>query len=175
MIEKTFMVFDVESIGLHGEGFAVGYVVVESRHGDRLGSGLFSCNPNEARGTWDGHEWVDGNVPTLDETHKTPREVRTAFWDAWLNWQAHGAYLVADCFWPVEARFLVQCVDDLPERAEQGPYPLLELSSILLRYLLDPIATVDRYPDELPKHNPLCDARQSARVLCHLLKKGMPT
>lgn len=33
--EMLYMVFDVESIGLHGEGFAVGYVVVD-RNGERL-------------------------------------------------------------------------------------------------------------------------------------------
>ena len=33
-----FMVFDVESIGLHGDGFAVAWVVV-NREGERLGEG----------------------------------------------------------------------------------------------------------------------------------------
>ena len=39
MTVEKFMVFDVESIGLHGEGFAVAWVVV-NRAGERLGDGL---------------------------------------------------------------------------------------------------------------------------------------
>jgi hypothetical protein len=175
MIDRIFMVFDVESVGLHGEGFAVGYVVVEPKTGIRLGSGLFSCSSYKAIGIRPDHQWVDANVPSLDITHDSPLEIRSEFWDIWLAWKAKDALLLADCCWPVEARFLAQCVDDSPAKRElQGPYPLVDLSSILLGHGRNPVETFDRVADELPKHNPLCDARQSARILCETLKKGMP-
>jgi len=42
---QNFMVFDVESVGLHGEGFAVGYVVVNG-DGETLEEGLYICDPD---------------------------------------------------------------------------------------------------------------------------------
>jgi hypothetical protein len=43
-------------------------------------------------------------------------------------------------------------------------YPILALGR-------DPLATNERLPDELPAHNPLCDARQSARLLIEALRE----
>ena len=45
-----FMVFDVESIGLHGDGFAVAWVVV-NRSGQRLGEGCMACPRDLCAGT----------------------------------------------------------------------------------------------------------------------------
>lgn len=49
------MVFDVESIGLHGEGFAVGYVVLQDCR--EVECGMFACDPSKAAG--DAGELVD--------------------------------------------------------------------------------------------------------------------
>lgn len=160
-----FMVFDVESIGLHGEGFAVGYVVVRA-DGQELYAARYACDPDNAAGTAEDREWVAKNIPPLVLTHPTsPSFVRHAFWLDWLQWKAQGAVLVSDCGWPVEARFLAACVDDDPEqRAWQGPYPLYDVSSAMRMGGRDPLATYDRLPNELPAHDPLTDARQSARL-----------
>lgn len=168
------MVFDVESIGLHGEGYAAGYVVVD---GDRqeLQAGRFACDPRFANGTWKGREWVAANVPPLEETHLTPHAVRDAFWGLWQLWKGRGAVLAADCPWPVEARFLAACVDDARgttasgPRDWEGPYPLVDVASVRLAAGLDPLGAADRLPSELPAHDPLADARQSARLLTEAL------
>lgn len=172
-----FMVFDVESVGLHGEGFAVGWVVVDS-HGVEYDAMRFVCSPRWAKGTREGREWVAANLPPLtltDYETPTPVAVRAAFWQEWQHWKAQGAVLVADCAWPVEARFLAACVDDRPDEREwQGPYPLHELASFRLAAGLNPLGTADRLPSELPAHDPLADARQSARLLIEALKGGAP-
>jgi hypothetical protein len=168
------MVFDVESVGLHGEGFAVGYVVVDAA-GKELESGLFACPVDRVVGEFEGREWVVQHVPRLALTHNRPQAVRTAFWQRWLHWKAQGAVLVADCGWPVEARFLAACVDDAPERrGGDGPYPLHDLASVLWAHGRDPLATHERRPDEQPAHHPLMDARQSARLLVHALNARGP-
>jgi hypothetical protein len=176
-----FMVFDVESVGLHGEGFAVGWVVVDSA-GVEHEAGRFACHPMYAKGTKAGREWVKDNVPECPETHtgaaaSPPRAVRGAFWAAWLRWKARGAVLAADVPWPVEARFLAACVDDVrpvvrggpvladSPREWEGPYPLVDVASVRLAAGLDPIGTADRRENETPAHDPLADARQSARLL----------
>lgn len=159
-----FFVFDVESVGLHGEGFAVGFVVVD-REGNLHEQGAFSCPLNATRGSSKGFEWCRENIPDQCETHSAPWLVRAAFWRRWLEWKAKGAVLVADCCWPVEARFLAACVDDNPiQREWEGPYPLHDLATLILATGGDPTATRDRLPEETPQHDPLCDAKQSARL-----------
>lgn len=175
------MVLDVESIGLHGEGFAVGLVVVD-KAGKTHDEMISYCPTSSALGPFDRREWVRRNVPDLDMAgatlgydHKlaranSPRQVRGDFWKQWLLWKDAPCLLVADCGWPVEARFLAACVDDNhKDREWQGPYLLHELASFMLAAGLDPLAKYDRLPNELPEHNPLADARQSARLLLHAL------
>lgn len=163
------MVFDVESIGLHGEGFAVGFVVLDAE-GNQLEAVTYACPPDAAKGNDEGRAWVKATCPKLTRTHDLPIEIRSAFWTKWQEWKAKGAVLIADCCWPVEARFLAQCVDDAPsERGWQGPYPLHDAASMLLARGLDPLEKRERKADELPEHDPLADAKQSARILHDVL------
>lgn len=169
-VPPYFMVFDVESIGLHGEGFAYGYVVL-CEHGNVVDENRASCPRHRASGLASAHRWVAANVPPILEICSTPADLRTTFWIMWRAWAAHGAVLVADVAWPVEARFLAACVDDDPaNRAPLGPYPLHELTSIALALGAD-IESLwsERLPCELPAHDPLNDARHSARILAQLL------
>ena len=170
MMADTFMVFDVESVGLHGEGFAVAWVVVD-RSGRRLDEGYAACSPDLCAGTDESRLWVAENVPPLDVTSPTSQHLRNTFWRQWRRWADQGAQLVADCAWPVEANFLSACVRlNHIEREWQGPYPLHDLASVLLATGADVLAVTDRQPDELPMHHPLMDARQSARQLVAALK-----
>lgn len=164
------MVFDVESVGLHGEAFAVGWVVINLA-GDLISEGFSACNPSYVPGTSEGRDWVEENCH-FEFTTDDPTLVKEAFWSAWLNWKKEGTMLAADCAWPVEARFLIRCVDlRNEERQWEGPYPLIDISSVLLAKGMDPLETYPRLSAELPAHNPLCDARQSARILIEALSK----
>jgi len=168
---ELFMVFDVESVGLHGEGFAVGWTVV-NRSGEELSCGCIDCRPETVNGSRSGREWIVEHVPELNSTHGSPRELRKDFWGEWQMWKHRGAILAADVPWPVETRFLAACVDDdYAEREWQGPYPLIDVASVRLAVGFDPLATEDRRPDELPIHDPLADARQSARLLIEALAR----
>lgn len=169
LVMRKFMVFDVESVGLHGEGFAVAWVVVDEL-GQRLDEGCLSCDPSLCAGTDDGHLWVRRNVPTLNITSPTKQHLRNTFWHVWRSWADQGAVLIADCPWPVEANFLSACINlNCAEREWQGPYPLIDLASLLLGTGRDPLATTERLQDEMPPHHPLMDARQSSRLLLDCL------
>lgn len=166
----AFMVIDVESVGLHGEGFAVAWVVV-APDGRRLDEGCLACNPDLCAGTDESRLWVAENVPPIRVTSHSIWLVRSGFWEAWRRWAELGAVLAADCAWPVEANFLGACVQqNHAEREWQGPYPLLDVASIVLALGGEPLAAVERLADELPAHHPLNDARQSARILGDCLK-----
>ena len=103
------MVFDVESIGLHGDGYAVGYVVIQD--GNEVESGMFACPASKANGADSDRLWVYENIPQIAPDSPDPLAVRENFWCRWMEWKAKGALLAADCAWPVEARFLAACVD----------------------------------------------------------------
>lgn len=168
--DQLYMVFDVESIGLHGEGFAYGYVVI-SADGRQFDAGRRATDPVYARGPASGHRWVKENVPEMECEAANTYTLRAHFWERWQHWKAEGALLVADCAWPVEARFLAACVDDQSSVREwQGPYPLHELASFMVAAGMDPMATYERLPDE-PQHDPLGDAKQSARLLMMALAR----
>ena len=170
MIDGPFLVIDVESVGLHGGDFAVAGGVY-----DRAGCKLktleefcYAAPPSMARGTAEDAAWVRENVPELMYTHESPYEVRNTFWDMWehLKRKYPGILMLGECIWPVEAKFLEQCIADLPNtRNWWGPYPLHEIASIMASAGMDPLAEYPRYESEQPKHHPLCDVRQSARLL----------
>jgi hypothetical protein len=144
-----------------------------TRSGDHLAgvSATYACPPEVAAGSEEGRIWVAQNCPPIRSNCPTPREIRNRFWRDWLVFKERGAVLVADCQWPVEARFLIACIDDAPEeRGWSGPYPLHELASFMVAAGMDPMATYDRHPEE-PMHHPEGDARQSARLLMEALGK----
>lgn len=161
-------VIDVESIGLHGEAFAVAAVGITA---DGVFAELcYSCPPDTAAGTVDDRFWVAGNVPRLQITHANPKEMRQAFWEKLQVWKEEGSMLFADCTWPVEARFLCDCVSDDPlARNWEGPYPLMDLAPILWVNGINPLTPLARLSGEMPFHHPLTDARQSARLLLEVL------
>lgn len=174
MISRLWFIFDVESIGLHGEGFAVAGVTI-STHGNVLGElshFKFACPRQACNGDVNGRKWVDENVPEIATTHGYPEGIRKAFWKEWLSSKKLGAEMAVECGWPVEANFLRKCVVDEPvDRGGDGPYPLHEIASYMAAAGMDPMKTYDRLPNEWPAHDPLADARLSARLLAEAISR----
>lgn len=168
---SPFFVFDVESVGLHGEAFAVaGGIYINAAAQSEF---RFCCPLEEAKGDDDDREWVKANVPVMEITHRTTKELRHAFWAEWC--QAVLRYpdikMAGECIWPVEAGFVTACVkDNTVTRKWQGPYPFYEISSFMAAAGMDPMATYEREASEKPAHEPLADARQSARLLATALR-----
>ena len=168
-----FFIFDVESIGLHGEGFAVAGGVYLA-NGAAQYEFAYSCPMSEAKGVEEDRQWVKENVPILEITHRMPIAMRDEFWKQWT--EAKSKYpditMAVECGWPVEARFLAACINDFPEgRRWEGPYPLQEIASLMTAAGMEPMANYPRTASELPAHNPLTDARLSARLLSTALVK----
>lgn len=182
LLPSHALVFDVESVGLHGEAFSVGGVIVGMGPEAlvELKSFHFWSSPNDARGTVGDYQWVAQNIPTPDEreekliVHFDCREdMIEEFWKLWFNAKSDypGLMMAAECQWPVEARFLLECVDRSRElRNWEGPYPLHDVASFMLAAGMDPMGTYKRLPKEEPAHNPLGDARLSARLMWEAFK-----
>ena len=177
-----FMVFGVESVGLHGDAYAVGYAVIDA-DGKEVEAGGWCVSPQLVRGTPEGLGWATDNAWYVRGTDwgaglaclLCDRDMRGRFWSAWGRWKRKGAWLAADVPWPVKSRFLSECVLDNPwDRELAGPYPLIDVASVRLAAGYDPLATELRHPGEEPAHDPLADARQSARLLLEALARPLP-
>lgn len=155
-----YFVFDVQSAGLYGNGFAVGYVVVDdadflehARDWRTAGVGAVECTDSDG-------EWLRHNLPAdvlfPEKDHRMSLNQLRAWFETEVE-KYPDVMLVSDCAFPVETNFLLAC--------NIQPYPLIDVSTALLMAGRDPVGTYDRKPEELPKHHPLADARQSGRML----------
>jgi hypothetical protein len=173
-IPKVMMSVDAECRGLYGEAFAIGWVIYEE--GKETSSCLLRCPLANAAPAFkdtvivrDDDEWLLANVvPTIpgSVTHSTPVAMRDTFWDAWVKVQKRGGRMLVDCGSPVEAHLLRQCVtDDWTGNSKYlAPMPLLDVACFLEACGMDGAASYPRLDNELPAHNPVNDARQSARL-----------
>lgn len=172
------LTFDVESLGLYGEPFAVG-AVIHNHSGEEIAT-LFEHCPHTATkesslpltDPRNRSEWIQKNVvPVLNTapTCSSPREIRDKFWKFYREWVTFAKNskieldIVVDAGYPVESSFLRECINDsFEERQWEGPYPLHEVQTAikLARYTKEN----ERLPSEEPAHHPLSDARQSARI-----------
>lgn len=166
-----FFVFDVESVGLHGEAFAVGICVLDPT-GKEHAALLFGKRYESCKGTLENFKWICDNAPEMD-FHTG--ELYESFWHCWTYWKKQGAVMAADVPWPVETGFLSRCVNAAhAEREFNGPYPIIDVASVLLAKGYDPLGEYFRLENEEPKHDPLADARQSARILTMVLRGDNP-
>lgn len=178
-----YLTFDVETRGLYGEAFAVGYVlttdtgevVLEGQHACQFlkaAEDLLDTTPLATR------EFLESCVlpvaPSVD--CESPHEVRMKFQQVWkradreANLGKEDLYLVVDCPFPCEVGFLQQIRKEVGHGSFVGAYPLIDVASMVLKDGGNPIGTFHRTDDEKPAHNPLNDARQSSRILHQLLR-----
>jgi hypothetical protein len=161
---------DAETNGLPGRAFAVAMTLSDST--GELDRVVYRCPIDEPV-----DDWVTANVlPAIEDI-----EVNSSGYDNLLfnlrekhfEWSEDGTPVLAHVAWPVEARLLL---DLLPgEDVWRGPYPLIDVASVLLAHGHNPIS-VDEYnaahgipaPSGSP-HHPLYDARAAERCLRHLL------
>jgi hypothetical protein len=174
MTPERILAFDAESNGLHGPAFAIGAVLLDA-DGTELDA-FFATSPlPEQVDPW-VKQYVLPHLVGCAPSHRTAREMRTAFWD-WMTERSGDALVVVDCGWPVEAGLLIDCIKDDPRRQYRGPYPLHEVASLLLAAGLDPrgdysLSVLD--PEQratFRKHHPVDDARASALVARYALGK----
>ena len=162
--------FDAETDGLYGEAFTIAAAVV-----DENGAVLDTfCEKCEAPGVSD--PWTRENcLPYLADipSCESRAALREHFWAFYARYRS-ACVIVADVPRPVEARLLRDCVEAAPkERTFQGPYPLIDVASVLFALGLDPDADRMAYSGwQGKRHHPLDDAVASALCLIKAMKKA---
>lgn len=168
--QTKLLCFDLEANGLHGPVFAVGAVVM-----DRSGK---AHEEFTARCDIDGEidPWVKENVlPAITDmpmTHKNYKELREAFWSWYVVNEPKSDYVLVSNGYPVEYRFLIQCQEDsLDERYWQHPFPILDLTSLMVQAKADGARMVRQIAmsSDLSRHHPLHDAIMTAKAAFKVL------
>lgn len=187
--DELFFVFDVESVGLYGDAFAVGWVVVDAT-GQEHDLGLAAIDPIDVDTPGSlvqpgARQWIKQNVPQLSCTHYSSRNLHLHFWDVLQRWwidstiETYRNHPKVLSFWadwasPVESNFLARTAqqahsaDFVEDVLRAVPAPLHEIATLRLAAGMesDPFLRVD-----FPEHNPLADARHSARILVAAMKR----
>jgi hypothetical protein len=162
-----WFVFSVKTVGIFGEAYSVGGGIFTNA-GEEVSSFLFTCDRDLSEPGAEPDRYILEGFPKDAVTHTSPAGVRAAFSERLSEaMRTHWSPLVAARFChPGPSRFLSQS-----EPRPQNPTILHDIASIMLAAGMDPVATYPRLASELPKHNPLADARQSARLLGEAIRK----
>ncbi len=175
-IPFPWFVFDVESLGLFGYPFAVGWCVVD-KDGKELDSSWLGCSIESVRdksnplSDIESYNWCKENIPEeVLKGNVAQRDMYKYFKRNLSYWQAKGCSVICDCPFPVEAKFLRRLIkrfNDIDGDILTSPYPLYDVASILAAHGKDPLKEYPRLGNEI-KHHPLWDSVVSAKQLYSL-------
>lgn len=172
--EARIISIDAETNGLAGRAFAVALTL--SDHSGEIDSRVLRCQIGEAV----VDDWVAKHVmPAItDIPDNCPGGYPQMLAEIGLAvdaWGGRDTAMIAHVAWPVEARLLLDVYSG--ENVWNGPYPLIDVASVLLAHGHNPLS-VDDYlaehgiaaPEGSP-HHPLYDARAAERCMRHLLRE----
>ena len=173
----TFISIDAETNGLSGRAFAVALTLNDEA--SELDGVVFRCPVGELQ----VDPWVAENVlPAIADVPENLAEypyLLAEVKQTIKRWGGRKVPLIAHVAWPVEARLLLDVYPG--EWIWEGPYPLIDVASMLLARGFDPL-TVDGFlrdvgaePPSGSPHHPLYDARAAAMCYRALLASLNPT
>lgn len=167
-------IIDAETDGLYGDFLTVA-VLVADKEGQVI-EYFYGGIPSQISQA--SHPWVlEYVLPHLGEFEAFEDE-HALFERVWTLWTKYRDQVrcYADVSHPIESRFFSQMViTDLPQRMMEGPFPLIDIASLLLAVGHDPL--VDRQTLikswTQPLHNAFNDVCLSNLVLDYLKNKGL--
>jgi hypothetical protein len=165
--DTKILSFDLEANNLHGTPFAIGAVILDG-HDTVHGSFTARCPI-----TGEMDPWVKVNVlpsiKSMAETHGSYEDMREAFWRWYVSVEQTVDYILVSNGYPVEYRFLIDCQEaNLEERYWQHPFPILDLTSILVAKGQDSEGYISqvrkkvRKDEHFASHHPFDDAKLAA-------------
>lgn len=164
-MRNKFLFVDAETDGLYGSFLSIA-VILTDYEGNEIERYYWGINPKTLQIQ---SEWVMQNVVPIMGDYEICRnedELLDKFWNVWDK-NRENTFAVADVCYPVESTLFQRCVlHDLEERQMKGPFPLLDLSSMLLAKGIDPLVDRVELSDENGKkmHNALTDVEISVEI-----------
>lgn len=172
-MNRNLVFIDVESDGLYGSFLTVALVATDIK-GNEIERAYYGIKKENMKIT---EPWVQENVvPILGdyENCENETELLQKAWDFWSKYREN-AYAVCDVGFPVEARFLAACVGlDSKENTFKAPFPLVDISSLLLAKGIDPLIERTKFlgisENELV-HNAMFDVEMAILIWKRLMEE----
>ena len=164
-MKKNLFFVDAETDGLYGPVLSIA-VIITNFEGCELERHYWGIQKAQLQIK---SEWVQQNVvPIMGEYEpcRSEKDMLDRFWKIWAKYH-DSAYAVADVSYPVECTVFHRCIlENAEERGPEGPFPLLDLSSILIAKGIDPLAERRQLVDmqEKKMHNALTDVKVSIEI-----------
>ena len=165
-----YMFVDAETDGLYGRILSIAALVCDSK-GNEIETFDHYCSVTEE----DIEDpWVKEHVYPILKTgieEKDEHSLLCSFWNFYKK-QSDCA-IIGDVTYPVECRVFEKCVRmDLPGRAFEGPFPLMDLSSMLYAKGYDPLTErYDLVADKIMfnQHSAIDDVRMAKEIWKNLI------
>lgn len=161
---KKYMFIDAETDGLYGSFLSIAAIVCDDMGNEE--SVFYAEKKIRLEDIQD--KWVLENVvPYLggEIEFETEKELLAAFWEFYRSHE--GCICIGDVIYPVEVKiFEKNVLENIEERKFQGPYPFLDLSSMLYAKGIDPAIERSTLIDtkEYIAHRALDDVRVTIAI-----------
>ncbi len=163
---NKYLFVDAETDGLYGKFISIAMVVADHAGNELEHIYIGLSNP----GKHIKENWVRENVLPILGEYEEYEDEHSLLEAAWSFWRAHAqnSYIIVDVMHPVESRLFTRCVEhNIEERIFQGPFPMLDLSSMLYAIGINPLEAREKLAKPLDKgmqHNALYDARMAMTI-----------
>ena len=138
MKKNKYFFIDAECDGLNGAFISVAMIVTNEKFNEIERKYIGICKDKLIV----NDKWTRENVvPYMGEYYgvSSECELLEEVWHFWRKY-ADEAYAVGDVIFPVEARLFQKCINrDITNRNLQGPFPLLDLSSLIFAKRMNPL------------------------------------
>lgn len=164
MNNKKYFFVDAETDGLYGKFLSIAALAIDENGAETEFYASVSVHESEIE-----TEWVRDNVyPYLSsayDVYETEHEMLEAFWKFWIEHKT-GAECVAYVAYPVEARLFNRCaMNDAESRTFEGPFPLYDLSTLLIARGYDADVNMAEFSGlHLDSHDAMNDVRMLSVV-----------
>ena len=163
---NKYLFVDAETDGLYGKFISIAMVVADHAGNELEHIYVGLSNPEKHI----KEKWVLENVLPILGKYEEYDDEHSLLEAAWSFWRANAqnSYVIADVMYPVESRLFAMCVEqDVEERIFQGPFPMLDLASMLYTVGINPLEAREKLAKPLDngmQHNALYDARMAMAI-----------
>lgn len=161
-----YLFVDAETDGLYGKFVSIAMVVADHAGNELEHIYIGLSNPEKHI----KENWVRENVLPILGEYEEYEDEHSLLEAAWSFWRAYApnSYIIADVMHPVESRLFTLCVEqDVEHRVFQGPFPMLDLASMLYTVGINPLEAREKMVqplDEGKQHSALYDARMAMAI-----------
>lgn len=167
--KRRWFFVDAETDGLYGPFLSVAVLVTDETgvEQDRF-YGAVQVEREELRSPW-VREHVFPYLSRAEQFFKNEQSLLESFWQFWMQYREQ-VFCVADVSSPVESRLFTTCVlQNLPGREFLAPFPLYDLSTLLIARGIPWNANRQELSGlDLTSHDAMDDVRMMAAIWCRL-------